>query len=43
MITDSTVIWINIAANGVVGAVVAGLITWWLGRGNGSRGIQNPT
>jgi hypothetical protein len=43
MMTSTTPIFINIAANGVVGALVGGLVMWWLGRDGGSRGIQNPT
>jgi len=39
MMTSTTPVFINIAANIVVGGIVGGLICWWLGRGSGgSRG-----
>jgi len=42
MHTSTTVVGINIIPNAVVGAIVGGIVCWWLGRDGGSRGIQNP-
>jgi hypothetical protein len=42
MITNTTVVGIDIAANGVMGAIVGGVVCWWLGRSSGARGSASP-